>query len=1407
MYSRFLKPTSFKELQMFGSDNQTEHNLFAGIKSASNAGLFRVTDTVSSDKTGVLFSGSSFPSTGLFGLTVSCSPKQTSILTNESPPGHPLDIDAPSSKTLSPQPSNRSPTHWPAIKLSRLPIGFNRKSWLQQYFERFGTVTRVLCQPTLDAAYVAFETVTAAQRAKRHGHDTVADGETLPTSVLLTMAQCRSRSNTGPSTGTGQPLQSASRHKPSPVQPNLPREQHLKTIENFGGTGATAVRLDSSGEREVVPPPEVGPLRNLFGSTVEERLSILQAHYQMQRQQRPAQVAFQPFEFGPLDSSMSEDALDPRAATIRGTCMDMCPELERYFREFHHRVSVFECLSSTLAAPSSWQMDHTRAVKDYERSSADQPVPLPCELRPAPVLRRTMAYLLASIADRPELDNTRSLWKPWYEFMWTRTRAIRKDIVQQRLCCPVIVGVMERIARFHIFCAARLVDQPIDSFDPRINSENLTQCLQTLKEMYSDLDADTGDQSNCFCPNEAEFRAYMLLMNLNDQGALNDVQKLPSHLLRSPEMRFAVSVHESVTTNNYIRFFRLVHQATFLSACLMHRYFVQVRSQALIRLAASFAGHPRKDVQYPLSTLTRQLGFEDTQEAKSFCECWGLTVYVNQLVFEKQTPPQPPELAWRERRSLRLIEQKRSSIPLSTVFNGGPVCRDDAVPPPVHSSFDNENRFVGKDELEEPNRSQPSTVSYSVPMPAFIPAEPPNLPPVDRKPQNPYMKELLGNKPLVMNFIDQWVDEFLDFRGVARQVLVEESVLRTVLMELIECTVRQEVHKMATETLNTQHQTVQERTSTELRDSLLESVLITECQRIAQHCLALASLCRDMLEFEFLPILTETVIRNCWLSTKADHFRRRHLLQACFHRFHLCMHQKQCAEREHALFQSMPACPPPHLNALSLVGPKVLTGTVMNSPDSQRWHDASSKRPRFSSWAQQMDDKITWQPVPLAPQLIGCSLGLYSPMSAARLRKALSVITAWLRIKLSNCRLISVPNLIGCSPDTSKLTGLLCLGSPDELVLRCSTQNKLPVLVFIPKDMTSDEKDGKYFTPDASLVYAVSFSWTGMDQFVPNQSWSVVLQDGLDWLASNILPKSIATQLSPRRSRSDRLSNQIRLVDIIWHLVDRLFFHPLSTLSQTWKEKGLVAPCPSSVFHLYRVAVDRICSRLNTTQLSITVQSDLHIPTESVQLLTDSHTWDQFLQNWSAFSEQLHLSPYTYFWVQTAISHVEKSFHASAGLLDLAPLPVLAPWLTLCMATVRDRLEQLEHSDVADQPAELVSIENLLELLCETEDQEILAEFTSHFSTLGEPCTTYVSAVDLSLANSSQHQIAIRLRGSTRTSPANPTSRSLLLKLDSLRHRMDTFEESMQEVLEQTGVSSKLSLTNTCTTFSRVSKL
>lgn len=74
---------------------------------------------------------------------------------------------------------------------------------------------------------------------------------------------------------------------------------------------------------------------------------------------------------------------------------------------------------------------------------------------------------------------------------------------------------MEKCARFHIYCGARLVEEGPMIFDAKINTENLTKCLQTLKEMYADL-----VKRGVTCESEAEFRAYIVLMNLNNGDTL-----------------------------------------------------------------------------------------------------------------------------------------------------------------------------------------------------------------------------------------------------------------------------------------------------------------------------------------------------------------------------------------------------------------------------------------------------------------------------------------------------------------------------------------------------------------------------------------------------------------------------------------------------------------------------------------------------------------------------------------------------------------------------------------------------------------------------------------------------------------------------------------------------------------------
>ena len=73
-------------------------------------------------------------------------------------------------------------------------------------------------------------------------------------------------------------------------------------------------------------------------------------------------------------------------------------------------------------------IDHTKAVKEYSRSSADQEEPLSLELRPVPVLAKTMEYLCNNILDLGQDGG----WGDWFDFLWNRTRAIRK--VSNTIC-------------------------------------------------------------------------------------------------------------------------------------------------------------------------------------------------------------------------------------------------------------------------------------------------------------------------------------------------------------------------------------------------------------------------------------------------------------------------------------------------------------------------------------------------------------------------------------------------------------------------------------------------------------------------------------------------------------------------------------------------------------------------------------------------------------------------------------------------------------------------------------------------------------------------------------------------------------------------------------------------------------
>lgn len=362
-----------------------------------------------------------------------------------------------------------------------------------------------------------------------------------------------------------------------------------------------------------------------------------------------------------------------RATSTKGSCPDMCPEKERLMREAKHQVAIFEERSRGV-------INHNLAVKQYSRSSADQETPLPHELRPEPVLKMTMNYLLHSIMDL--CDDAEVSISDWFHFVWDRTRSIRKDITQQEMCSPGSVLFVEQCARFHIHCAARLIAEEPQVFDQKINTENLTKCLQSLKYMYHDLALKM-----IRCPNEAEFRAYVVLMNLNDSNFLWEVKQLPADILHSPEIRYALSVYMAMETNNYVKFFSLVRATTYMNACILLRYFTQVRVKALSIMLKSYV--PSRPVAMSISHLTYILAFEDFDQCALFLEYYGLACERNddRVLFDRGTFYYP-DMPFILDRAINVIEHKRHTT-VGEAVHGAPLdSPDDFQKHQPQNSFD-----------------------------------------------------------------------------------------------------------------------------------------------------------------------------------------------------------------------------------------------------------------------------------------------------------------------------------------------------------------------------------------------------------------------------------------------------------------------------------------------------------------------------------------------------------------------------------------------------------------------------------------------------------------------------------------------------------------------------------------------
>ena len=312
------------------------------------------------------------------------------------------------------------------------------------------------------------------------------------------------------------------------------------------------------------------------------------------------------------DFKLSETINPSKFQRKRGTCMHMCSVHEYSKRLEQDIYSAFETDSGKFL--------HHLAVKEYQRSAADLEESQPEDLRPSIILLKTVQYLFIDLLHKHQHN-----FDEMYDFLWNRTRAVRKDITQQRLCDIKTVTVLETIARFHIFSAYHLTGSATANFEHKYNNENLEKTLTSLRHLYDDL--ASGKQTS---QNEAEFRMYHILLNLNSGLVLRDVSNLPISILNSPYVRYALDCYNAYNSKNFVRFFKLFKSGpSLLASCVLYRYINNIRQKALVAIINSHTTSSRgtgSSVDYSIDKLMNMLGCESVDETTAFVKSMEVDV-------------------------------------------------------------------------------------------------------------------------------------------------------------------------------------------------------------------------------------------------------------------------------------------------------------------------------------------------------------------------------------------------------------------------------------------------------------------------------------------------------------------------------------------------------------------------------------------------------------------------------------------------------------------------------------------------------------------------------------------------------------------------------------------------------------
>ena len=276
-----------------------------------------------------------------------------------------------------------------------------------------------------------------------------------------------------------------------------------------------------------------------------------------------------------------EDGM-PVIGSLVGELTTMCSLPEARLRMETRQVDKFEMTQTST--PSSIEIDVSKALKKYQRSSADKKYS-PEDVRTVDACFHSTEYLLSIVLDfdvNPKPGFAEACYTAnffdIYSFLRDRLRAIRVDLHLQNLVTdPVFISTHERCLRFELLALYLLWGRDFGGgdkkFDLHMSLTALSQTIDPLTNAYAKRRSVGQPLPAVDLDREAEITSYVLLLALTSRGG---AKTFKGHFLKQPvEIRSHQKVKAAYETgldyysNNWTSFLKKYEESDFLSACAL----------------------------------------------------------------------------------------------------------------------------------------------------------------------------------------------------------------------------------------------------------------------------------------------------------------------------------------------------------------------------------------------------------------------------------------------------------------------------------------------------------------------------------------------------------------------------------------------------------------------------------------------------------------------------------------------------------------------------------------------------------------------------------------------------------------------------------------------------------------------